>query len=80
MRGVSEAFQHVLRGIQWAAGDELVITDDEEAALLVPALQLAAERGVVVRRIALRHGAAERCWPRPRPCSDHGRGSSRSAT
>ena len=57
VRGVSEAFQHVLRGIAWEAGDELVITDDEEAALFVPAMQLAAERGVVVRRIGLENPA-----------------------
>jgi selenocysteine lyase/cysteine desulfurase len=53
VRGVSEAFQHVIRGIDWQPGDELVITADEEGALLVPALQLARERGVVVRRIPL---------------------------
>jgi cysteine desulfurase/selenocysteine lyase len=39
-RGVSEAFQTVLRGIDWRAGDELVITEDEEAALLLPSLHL----------------------------------------
>ena len=53
MRGVSEAFQHVIRGTDWQPGDELVITGDEEAAVLVPALQLARDRGVVVRRIPL---------------------------
>jgi selenocysteine lyase/cysteine desulfurase len=53
VRGVSEAFQAVIRGIPWAAGDELVITTDEEGALLVPAIHLARERGVVVRRIPL---------------------------
>jgi selenocysteine lyase/cysteine desulfurase len=53
VRGVSEAFQHVLRGIEWAAGDEVVISADEEGALLVPALQLKQERGVRVRTIPL---------------------------
>jgi selenocysteine lyase/cysteine desulfurase len=60
VRGVSEAFQHVLRGMDWSIGDELVITDDEDAALFVPALQLAAEHGVVVRRLALRPAGRDR--------------------
>jgi 3-hydroxyisobutyrate dehydrogenase len=53
VRGVSEAFQVVLRGIAWEAGDEIVITADEEAALLVPALHVAERHGVLVRKIPL---------------------------
>lgn len=57
-RGVSEALQHVLRSIDWVAGDEVVITDDEEAALEVPALQLRDELGVRIRHLTLGDGAA----------------------
>ena len=32
MRGVSEAFHTVLRGLPWQAGDRIVISDNEEAA------------------------------------------------
>ena len=53
VRGVSEAFQTVLRGIAWEAGDEIVITADEEAALLVSALHVAERHGVRVRKIPL---------------------------
>lgn len=56
-RGVSEALQHVLRSIEWAAGDEIVLTDDEEAALEIPALQLRDERGVRIRHLSLGDGA-----------------------
>jgi selenocysteine lyase/cysteine desulfurase len=56
-RGVSEALQHVLRSIEWAPGDEIVLTDDEEAALEVPALQLRDERGVRLRHLAVGDGA-----------------------
>jgi selenocysteine lyase/cysteine desulfurase len=45
-RGVSEAFQIVLHGIDWQPGDRIVITEDEEASLLLPALQLAEAHGV----------------------------------
>jgi cysteine desulfurase/selenocysteine lyase len=47
-RGVSEAFQIVLHGIDWQPGDRIVITEDEEASLLLPALQLADAHGVEV--------------------------------
>ena len=35
-RGISEAFQTVLRGMSWQTGDEIIVTSDEEAALLLP--------------------------------------------
>jgi cysteine desulfurase/selenocysteine lyase len=47
-RGVSEAFQDVLHGIDWRPGDRIVITEDEEASLLLPALQLRDVHGVEV--------------------------------
>ena len=39
-RGVSEAFQTVLRGMDWKEGEEILITAEEEAALFLPVLQL----------------------------------------
>ena len=53
MRGVSEAFQTVLRGLSWQSGDQLIITADEEAALLLPALHLRDRFGVDVVKIPL---------------------------
>ena len=53
MRGVSEAFQTVLRGLSWQAGDQLIITADEEAALLLPALHLRDRFGVEVVKVPL---------------------------
>ncbi|MDP6446179.1 MAG: aminotransferase class V-fold PLP-dependent enzyme [Pirellulaceae bacterium] len=53
VRGVSEAFQVVLSGISWEAGDEIVVSADEEAALLLPALHLSEARGVRVQRLEL---------------------------
>ena len=56
MRGVSEAFQTVLRGMDWQAGDEIVVSADEEAALFLPALYLRDQFGVVVHRLPLVDG------------------------
>jgi len=53
MRGVSEAFQTVLRGMSWQAGDEIIMTEDEEAALLLPALHLRDRSGVRVVKLPL---------------------------
>lgn len=48
VRGVGEGYQTILRGIDWRAGDRVLLTDDEEAALLLPTLHLAATEGVEV--------------------------------
>ena len=53
MRGVSEGFQTALRGLDWRAGDQIVITENEEAALLLPALHLRDRLGVEVRKVGL---------------------------
>lgn len=53
MRGVSEAYQTVLRGLDWQPGDEIIISQDEEAALLLPALHLRDRCGVRVVKIPL---------------------------
>ena len=56
MRGVSEAFQTVLRGLDWRAGDEIIISEDEEAALLLPALHLRDVAGVKIVKLPLVEG------------------------
>ena len=53
MRGVSEAYQTVLRGLDWHPGDEIVISQDEEAALLLPTLHLRDRFGVRVVKLPL---------------------------
>lgn len=53
MRGVSEAFQTVIRGLSWKRGDRIVITVDEEAALLLPVLHLRDRFGVEVVKLPL---------------------------
>ena len=51
MRGVSEAFQTVLRGLRWNPGDELIISSDEEAALLLPVLHLRDQHGIQITNL-----------------------------
>ena len=53
MRGVSEAYQTVLRGLDWRAGDEIVVSYDEEAAVLLPTLHLRDRFGVKVVKLPL---------------------------
>ena len=53
MRGVSEGFLTVLRGLQWQTGDQIVITAEEEAALLLPCLHLRDLYGVEVVKVPL---------------------------
>lgn len=54
MRGVSEGFLTVLRGIEWQPGDRVVLSCDEEAALLLPCLHLRDRRGVEIVKAPLR--------------------------
>lgn len=53
MRGVSEGYQTVLRGLNWECGDQILITDQEEAALLLPSLHLRDRFGVEVVKVPL---------------------------
>ncbi|MDE2999319.1 MAG: aminotransferase class V-fold PLP-dependent enzyme [Gemmatimonadota bacterium] len=53
MRGVSEAFQTVIRGLDWRPGDRVLISEEEEVALLVPCLHLRDLYGVVVDKAPL---------------------------
>lgn len=55
MRGVSEGFQTVLRGIEWHQGDKIVITADEEASLLLPVLHLRDRFGIEIVKVPLVH-------------------------
>ena len=59
MRGVSEGFQTVLRGLDWNEGDEILISGEEEQALYLPALHLRDLFGVVVKKIPLLDSAEE---------------------
>ena len=52
-RGVSEAFQTVLRGLDWCEGDEILITAQEEAALFLPVLHVRDLFGVRVVKAPL---------------------------
>jgi len=53
MRGVSEAFQTVIRGISWKAGDQIVITAEEEAAIYLAVLHLRDRHGVQIVSVPL---------------------------
>ena len=53
MRGVSEGIQTIVRGIDWHEGDEIAISADEEAAVLLPALHLRDLYGVKVVKVPL---------------------------
>jgi len=53
MRGVSEGYQSVLRGLDWQRGDRLLIGPDEEVALLLPSLHLRDQCGVEVVKVPL---------------------------
>jgi cysteine desulfurase / selenocysteine lyase len=48
MRGVSEAFQTVIRGVDWKAGDQILITAEEEAAIYLASLHLRDRHGIEV--------------------------------
>ncbi len=59
MRGVSEAFQTVLRGLEWKVGDRIVVSDDEEAAVLLPLLHLRDVSGIELIRVPIVDDADE---------------------
>ncbi|MFC1526556.1 aminotransferase class V-fold PLP-dependent enzyme [Candidatus Latescibacterota bacterium] len=73
MRGVSEGFHTVVRAIDWQRGDRIVISDNEEAALLLPSLHLRDRCGVEVAKLPMLEddeellaAAAEALTPRTR--------------
>ncbi len=53
MRGVSEAYQTVIRGLEWHRGDRILISEEEEAALFIPSLHLRDLFGVEVDKFPL---------------------------
>ncbi len=55
---------HVSRalGAAWGPGDEVVVTDLDHHANIAPWLRLAQERGITVRRVAVRLDTAELDW------------------
>jgi len=52
-RGVSDGANIVLGGMDWTPGDELVVTDEEHPAFLLPALHACRRRGLVLTRLEL---------------------------
>ena len=59
VRGVSEAIHVVLLGLRWQSGDEIIVTADEEAAVLLPALHLRDQHGVKVIKLPLHDDTAK---------------------
>lgn len=53
MRGVTEGYLTVLRGIDWRPRDEILVSADEELALQLPAWHLRDRVGVVVKTFPL---------------------------
>ena len=53
VRGVSEGYQTLLRGMQWNEGDEVLITEEEEGSVLIPSLHLRERHGVKVVKLPL---------------------------
>lgn len=57
MRGVSEGYQTVLRGLEWQPGDQILITTEEEAALFLSTLHLRDRKGIEVVKVPLLENA-----------------------
>jgi len=49
----STAMNIVVEGLPWQAGDEIIVTDQEHPALLIPVLNAARRHGLTVRRIPI---------------------------
>ncbi|MCP4516975.1 MAG: aminotransferase class V-fold PLP-dependent enzyme, partial [Delftia sp.] len=56
---VTDGINIVLHGLDWSAGDEVVISDQEHPAGAAPWLELAQRRGVVLRLLPVRPDADE---------------------
>ncbi len=52
-RGISDGVNIVMGGLPWQAGDEIILTNEEHSAVLLPALMLKRRFGVVVRFLEL---------------------------
>lgn len=55
----STATNIVVEGIDWQAGDELIVTDQEHPALLIPLMNMARRRNLSVKRIPVVSNAEE---------------------
>lgn len=51
--GVADGVTTIFNGMDWQAGDELVLTDEEHPAVKIPAERLTASHGVVIRHLAI---------------------------
>ena len=53
LRNTTEGMNAVLRGFDFEPGDELITSDEENPAVLLPCANLAQRRGVLIRRLRL---------------------------
>ena len=57
--GVADGTTTVFNGIDWQAGDELILTDEEHPAVKIPAERLTGSHGVQLRYLAIGGGESE---------------------
>ncbi len=55
----STAANIVIEGLPWAEGDEIVVTDQEHPALLIPLMNAVRRHGLKVSRVPVSHNADE---------------------
>src|SRR6478752_5471120 len=55
----STAVNIVVEGLHWEAGDEIIVTDQEHPALLIPILNMVKKRGLVIKRFPVTHDPEE---------------------
>lgn len=55
----STAVNIVISGLSWASGDEVIVTDQEHPALLIPLMNAVKRHGLVVHRIPVSHDPDE---------------------
>ncbi|MEX1019360.1 MAG: aminotransferase class V-fold PLP-dependent enzyme [Litorilinea sp.] len=55
----STAVNIVVEGLDWQAGDEVIVTDQEHPALLIPLMNIVRRHGLKVSRIPVSHNADE---------------------
>jgi selenocysteine lyase/cysteine desulfurase len=53
LRNTTEGLNTVIRGLQWKQGDEVIVSDQENPAALLPPANLTRRLGVVVHRLRL---------------------------
>lgn len=61
MRGVSEGYQTILRGLAWQPGDQIITTVEEEASVFLPTLHLRDRMGVEMVKVPLVADAEGQC-------------------